>query len=414
MRTLLSLFTGAGGLDLGLEAAGFRTLLCVENDETCHLTLQHNRAGWKLADPPDIFDLSPAELLKQAGLAPRELDLLAGGPPCQPFSKASYWHRGDSQRLKDPRAKTLHAYMRVVATLLPKVLLLENVDGIQFSKKDEGLNLLRKRLRTINRKYGTAYTPIVFAINAADYGVPQTRKRVFLIAARDGSSFVPPPATHDPERGIPHVTAWDAIGDLDTPVWDSALAPKGAWADLLRSIPEGQNYLWHTDRGGGQSIFGFRRRYWSFLLKLAKDRPSWTIPASPGPATGPFHWKSRLLSVRELARLQTFPDDYEIVGSRLAAQRQIGNAVPPLLAEIIGRAIGEQLLGMRARRKSLLFAITSQNITPAPERVARTPQSYLSLVRRHAAHPGVGKGPGAKRRHKVAAQQSQHAAEIQN
>src|SRR5882724_9923702 len=308
MQTLLSLFTGAGGLDLGLEAAGFRTLLCVESDETCHITLKRNRPQWKLAEPSNIFNLTPAELMKQAGLAPRELDLLAGGPPCQPFSKASYWHRGDSGRLKDPRAKTLDAYMRVVAALLPKVLLLENVDGIQFDKKSEGLDLLRSRLRSINRKYHTSYLPVVFQVNAADYGVPQARKRVFLIAARDGKVLEPPKPTHGPNGESCFITAWDAIGDLDAPVWDSVLAVKGNWADLLRSIPEGHNYLWHTDRGGGKSIFGFRRRYWSFLLKLAKNRPSWTIPASPGPATGPFHWRSRLLSVRELARLQTFPD----------------------------------------------------------------------------------------------------------
>jgi DNA (cytosine-5)-methyltransferase 1 len=404
MHTLLSLFTGTGGLDLGLEAAGFRTRLCVENDETCHLTLKRNRPRWKLAEPSNIFDLTPAELMKQAGLAPRELDLLAGGPPCQPFSKASYWHRGDSRRLKDPRAKTLDAYMRVVATLLPKVLLLENVDGIQFTMKAEGLDLLRKRLRCINRKYGTAYAPVVFAVNAADYGVPQARKRVFLIAARDGAAFKPPMLTHGPQRGQPHITAWDAIGDLDTPVWDAALAVKGNWADLLKSIPEGHNYLWHTDRGGGKSIFGFRRRYWSFLLKLAKNRPSWTIPASPGPATGPFHWKSRLLSVRELARLQTFPDDYHILGSRLAAQRQVGNAVPPLLAEIIGRAISQQLLGRRAFRRSLTFAVAARKRTPPAEFVAPPPPAYLSLVRRYKAHPGVGKGPGARRRLKAAAQ----------
>jgi len=406
MYTLLSLFTGAGGLDLGLEAAGFRARLCVENDETCHLTLESNRPRWKIAEPSNIFDLTPTELMRQAGLAPRELDLLAGGPPCQPFSKASYWHQGDSKRLKDPRAKTLDAYMRVVATLLPKVLLLENVDGIQFNKKDEGLDLLRKRLRHINRKYHTAYTPIVFAVNAADYGIPQARKRVFLVAARDGKLFEPPALTHGPNTDRPYINAWDAIGDLDTPLWDSALALKGNWAELLKSIPEGHNYLWHTDRGGGKPIFGFRRRYWSFLLKLAKNRPSWTISASPGPATGPFHWKSRLLSVRELARLQTFPDDYEIAGSRLAAQRQIGNAVPPLLAEIIGRAISQQLLGRGAFRRPLVFAVTPKKAAPPAERVRRPPRAYLSLIRRHKAHPGVGKGPGAQRRFKVAVLQS--------
>jgi DNA (cytosine-5)-methyltransferase 1 len=398
MPTLLSLFTGAGGLDLGLEAAGFRTRLCVENDATCHLTLRRNRPRWKLADPPDIFRLSPSDLLKQSGLTPRQLDLLAGGPPCQPFSKASYWRDGDSRRLGDPRAQTLNAYMRVVAALLPKVVLLENVDGIQFSKKDEGLKLLQRKLHRINAAYGTSYDPVVFTINAAEYGVPQARRRVFLIAARDGKRFDRPVPTHGPHGRTPYLTAWDAIGDLDKPAWDSSLSVKGSWARLLKSIPEGQNYLWHTDRGGGTPIFGFRRRYWSFLLKLAKDRPSWTIPASPGPATGPFHWKSRLLSVRELARLQTFPDNYEIQGSRIAAQRQIGNAVPPLLAEVLGREIRSQLLDGRRNVGPLLFAGLQQRSTPRPEPISPPARTYLRLVGTQTAHPGQGKGPGAQRR----------------
>ena len=142
-------------------------------------------------------------------------------------------------------------------------------------------------------------------------------------------------------------TAWDAIGDLPS-VPNGDLAPSGRWADLLASIPEGQNYLWHTDRGGGLPLFGWRRRYWSFLLKLAKDQPSWTIQAEPGPATGPFHWDSRLLSTRELCRLQTIPDDVQIAGDRRAVQRQIGNAVPSLLAEEVARAVREQLLDGKA------------------------------------------------------------------
>src|SRR6185312_12245754 len=110
---------------------------------------------------------------------------------------------------------------------------------------------------------------------------------------------------------------------------------RGKWADLLPSIPPGMNYLWHTDRGGGEPLFGWRRRYWSFLLKLAPDQPSWTIQAQPGPATGPFHWDNRRLTGREMARLQTFPDDIQITGSLADAQRQIGNAVPSLLAEVL-------------------------------------------------------------------------------
>ena len=111
-----------------------------------------------------------------------------------------------------------------------------------------------------------------------------------------------------------HRTTWDALADIE-PNPGEDLALRGKWGDLLASIPEGNNYLWHTDRGGGKPLFGWRRRYWSFLLKLAKSRPSWTIQAQPGPAIGPFHWANRRLSMRELCRLQTFPDDVFIVGT---------------------------------------------------------------------------------------------------
>src|SRR3712207_2104614 len=107
----------------------------------------------------------------------------------------------------------------------------------------------------------------------------------------------------------------------------------GKWADLMPSIPEGRNYLWHTSRSGGLPLFGWRTRYWNFLLKLAKDQPSWTIQAQPGPATGPFHWESRKLSAAELGRLQTFPDGLVYGCTRAGVQRLAGNAVPSALAE---------------------------------------------------------------------------------
>src|SRR5207249_3243156 len=134
----------------------------------------------------------------------------------------------------------------------------------------------------------------------------------------------------------PYRTAWDAIGDLDDEHWPLELKPTGKWTGLLKSIPEGKNYLWHTPRGGGDPLFGWRTRYWSFLLKLSKRQPSWTIQAEPGPATGPFHWRNRLLSVEELARLQTFPHGFQVVGNRRSAQRQIRNAVPGALGELPG------------------------------------------------------------------------------
>jgi DNA (cytosine-5)-methyltransferase 1 len=286
--------------------------------------------------------------------------------------------------------------MKIVEGLLPKVILLENVAGIGFEGKDEGLTLLRHKLEEINRRKRTKYDPVVFTINSADYGVPQIRNRVFLVAARDGKKFIPPSATHGEGR-TDYITAWDAIGDLSTSR-DETLQPRGMWTELLESIPEGQNYQWHTDRGGGEPLFGFRRRYWSFLLKLAKQKPSWTIQAQPGPSIGPFHWGNRLLSPRELARLQTFPDDYSILGTRRSIQRQIGNAVPPLLGEIIGRELLTQLLGGKPSRRLLRFRILPRIGCPPPERVKKIPSRYRSLIGTHAPHPGEGKGPGVSRR----------------
>src|SRR6266496_801044 len=148
----ISLFSGAGGFDLGIEAAGFRICLCVELNNDARETLTINRPRWKLAEQGDIHDADPSILMKQAGLRPKQLTLLTGGPPCQPFSKAGYWSNGDSLRLKDPRADTLRAYLRMVDAALPQVLLPENVKGLAFNGKDEGLQLLHDEIRKINKR----------------------------------------------------------------------------------------------------------------------------------------------------------------------------------------------------------------------------------------------------------------------
>ena len=402
--TALSLFTGAGGLDLGLEAAGFQTRLCVEIDEDARKTLRRNRPGWTLATPGDAHAHKPKDLLALAGLKQGELDLLAAGPPCQPFSKSGYWSAGDSKRLDDPRAESFRTYLEVVEAALPRVLLLENVRGLTFNGKDEGMRLLERSLTRINRQRKTDYSVTVLHLNAADYGVPQFRERVFVIGSRSGGSFRRPPVTHGDDDGLnAYTTAWDAIGDLDADDWPDELTPTGKWAGLLPSIPEGQNYLWHTPRSGGEPLFGWRTRYWSFLLKLAKNKPSWTIQAEPGPATGPFHWRSRLLSVRELCRLQTFPDDYEIEGDRRSAQRQVGNAVPCALAELMGLEIRRQLLGSDGVRAELKLLPESYGERSAAVRVRKVPKEYLKLRGKYYPHPGPGRGPGARRRKKAAA-----------
>lgn len=397
--SVISLFSGAGGLDYGFEAAGFETRVAVEFDHACCETLRANRP-WAVIER-NIFEVPTQEILAAGGLRRGDVELVIGGPPCQPFSKSGYWARGDSLRLDDPRADTLSAYVRVVEEALPKAFLLENVGGLAFSEKDEGLRLLLRRIEAINRKTGVKYKPYFQLVNAAAYGVPQLRERFIIVASREGTPFAFPKATHGDAGMVagdsslePYRTAWDAIGDLPADPKSEDLAVRGKWAGLLPSIPEGQNYLFHTDRGGGLPLFGWRRRYWNFLLKLAKNQPSWTVQAQPGPAVGPFHWRNRRLSVRELARIQTFPDDVEISGERGAAQRQLGNAVPSLLAEVLARAIRTQLVGQPGRGPIKLMPPRRQPI-PAPEPLEPVARQYRALVGDHEPHPGTGKGFGA-------------------
>lgn len=403
MPKLISLYTGAGGLDLGFEAAGLTTAVAVEMDPEAVATLRANR-DWPVVDR-DIHTVSSKELLKTAHLGAAEADVLIGGPPCQPFSKSGYWANGDTLRLDDHRAGTLGAYLRVLRDALPRAFLLENVPGLAYRGKSEGLELIERTIRGINRERGTSYRLAVAQLDAADYGVPQLRERVFVIGARDGRPFRFPSPTHQQavEGGqqsfsgrVPYATAWDALGDLEDDD-DPALGMRGKWAELLPSVPEGENYLWHTSRGGGLTLFGWRRRFWSFLLKLAKGKPSWTIQAQPGPAVGPFHWKNRRLSARELCRLQTVPDGYHIVGSLQAVQRQLGNAVPSALAEALGLAIRRQLLGDEVPAQPTLVPAPRRPI-PDPEVVGRVPPRYHRFIGDHEAHPGTGRGYAAERR----------------
>ena len=396
----VSLFTGAGGLDYGFEASSFETAVAIEFDPDCCATLRASRP-WPVIQK-NIHTVSATEICDTGGLARGSVDILIGGPPCQPFSKSGYWSKGDTLRLNDPRADTLSAYMRCLRDLQPTVFLLENVHGINYSGKEEGFLLLHRLTQAINKELGCSYELSWKVLNAADFGVPQTRTRFFLIGHREGGRFRFPPPTHSCEVPSassplstektptkPWVTAWDAIGHL-TPERDEDLTVRGSWSELLPSIPEGENYLWHTNRKGGMPLFGWRTRYWSFLLKLAKDRPSWTIQAQPGPAIGPFHWKNRLLSRQELGALQTFPSTVKATGTRNAIQRQLGNAVPSLLAEVLAREIRQQFFG--TRRGACTMEVPLNRPIPAPEAVVSVPPRYQQLAGSYPDHPGTGKG----------------------
>jgi len=369
------------------------------NRHACQ-AIRKNRPEWALLEG-DINQVSSETILEQAQLQPGEADVLIGGPPCQPFSKSGYWARGDALRLHDPRADTLTAYLRVLRDTQPRAFLLENVFGLAYEGKDEGLRYILAGIDQINRETGSKYSIQWRVINCAHYGVPQIRERVFLVGSRDGRKFSFPEPTHgDPqeleqklfEDREPYRTAWDGLGDLEESGRnDDTLKVGGKWGDLLPSIPEGENYLWHTDRGGGQPLFGWRTRYWSFLLKLSKRLPSWTIQAQPGSAIGPFHWNNRRLSFAELCRLQTFPDGLQLDCGRTEMQRMLGNAVPSLVAEVLAREIRAQLLDAPESGPLQLLPPRRRPV-PAPQTLAPLAEKCRQFIGQHEPHPGTGRG----------------------
>lgn len=345
----ISLFAGAGGLDLGVEAAGFRVTAACEVDHDAADTMEKNFAG--LHSPvvrQDILTVPTRELLRAAGLRGRERpDLLVGGPPCTPFSKSGFWLEWKRAGL-DPDASLLQAYTRLLAEASPRAFILENVYALTYANR-ASRPAFNRLLREITAA-GYDYTWGV--LNAADHGVPQARPRLFVIGVRGGSTRPElPRPTHGGrwERRStgaldrPHVTSGTALADLVTsPEPEERVA--GRFGHLLPDIAPGDNYLHYTvKRGHPEPLFEWRSRFWSFLLKLDPDRPSPTIQAQPGPYVGPFHWDNRRLRVPEIKRLFTFPDDFELVGSRSSVQAQLGNSVPPLLAQRVAGTVAAAL-----------------------------------------------------------------------
>jgi DNA (cytosine-5)-methyltransferase 1 len=376
----LSLFSGAGGLDLGLSAAGFELAASVEIDADCCDTLRKNFEHKVLEKP--VEKLSGDDL---AALG--TIDVIAGGPPCQPFSKSAMWTTKAAQGLADKRASSLGYFFDCVGHVRPKAFMLENVDG--FVARG-GLSFVEERLSSLGAQ-GLAYDLHWKVVDAADYGVPQHRRRFIAVGTRSGLKFAFPQPTHGGDAD-PFMVSWDAIAALSRPRPDDpALKLRGRWADLVRSVPPGKNYLWHTPRGGGLPIFGWRTRYWSFLLKLDPTRPAPTLVASPSQNSGPFHWDNRLLSIDEMAALQTFPVGFTFSGSEVSQRRQLGNAVPPLLGEVLGRSIAQAF--RRNSADGLVHLPTRASLSSNISALEPVPLKYLYLVGEHPEHPGTGLGP---------------------
>ena len=261
--------------------------------------------------------------------------VLIGGPPCQPFSKAGYWVTHQNRLGQEDPRNMIGQYLRLIQEIKPDGFLLENVESLLHPKNIQAAWDLEEAIEKLGYHY------ITYKANSADFGVPQKRKRVFFIASKK-RKLTSPQKTHGDVKDIsinpllkPYEKVVDWIGMYNKPQFsDGYDSIEGKYYDDLIAVPPGKNYISLTARRGYPNPkFIAGKRYWTFLLKLHPDMPSWTIIAKPGHWEGPFHWENRRLRIKELAAIQTFPDDYSFYGSRRSIQQQIGNAVPPLLGK---------------------------------------------------------------------------------
>lgn len=348
-RDVISLFSGAMGLDIGLTRAGLNVVIGQDFDDVCVETMRAN--GYKVLGG-DIKTIQPEELLELTGLSIGEPFLICGGPPCQPFSTA-----GKRLGINDPRGSLFMDFIRMINYIRPRFFIMENVKGLMSSPlkhvplserngsdPEQQLGTVLEVILSEFSKLG--YKTVYGVLDAVNYGVPQFRERLVLIGSRDNEDIYLPLPTHfqmHQNKEYQWQTIKSVIKDLEFDDGECAtfseerlkflkMVPEGGnWRDLpsgIIPIAMGGAYL----SGGGK--VGFYRR-------LSYSQPSPTVVTSPvQKATMMCHPKQdRPLSVKEYARIQQFPDNWIFTGSTAAKYRQIGNAVPIGLAEAVGRAI---------------------------------------------------------------------------
>lgn len=363
--TALSLFSGAGGIDIGIRNAGFSILACVERDPFCCETLRTNISRESLNTrviEDDIRNIDPTTLMLGLGLKTGELDLLFGGPPCQAFSQI-----GKRLSIQDERGMLLFEMPRFAKVFHPKVVLIEQVKGLFNAHDHEGVvgGVFTMILRDLEELgYKTKWQLML----AADYGVPQMRQRVFIVATREDVCFNFPDPTHSsvndakPLFDLPiHRTVGDVISNLPIPASRDNYDAEDSHIDIT---PAGDRYRIHGVPEGShlaaqQHLPVEQRQNLTKKDTTKFRRMSRTIPAITLRCGEVFFHptEDRYLTVREYMRIHTYPDTYILKGAirgrsgqvkNLDQYRQIANSVPPLLAEHLGRAIMECLQGERA------------------------------------------------------------------
>jgi len=368
------------GLDLGLEATKrFRIRACIEKNPAFCETIRANKRAGRLAKDLQVFegdisDFDPLDILRVVGIRPGQVDVVVGGPPCQSFSTA-----GRRRTTSDPRGTLLWQFLRFVAVMRPKFFLMENVRGLLSAalrhrpiadRPDKGGAPLQKDERpgsvvellahTLQRLRECSYHMDCFEVNAVNYGAPQIRERALFIGNRYNAVVEFPTPTHGPGTNpngdglIPWRSLGDAISGLheDIPVVLDfsprkkrylAMVPEGGnWRSLPEDIQkESMGRAWHAK--GGRS--GWWRR-------LSLDLPCPTLVTMPNHAsTSLCHpTEVRALSLGEYARIQEFPDGWELCGTTARKYEQVGNAVPVRLGGVSGRLIAGHLDKLRKRR----------------------------------------------------------------
>jgi DNA (cytosine-5)-methyltransferase 1 len=404
VKTAISLFAGAGGCSLGFKQAGFDVLLAIEKDADAVHTYNNNFPEVKCLHE-DITELDAKDVMYKVGIRPRELTFLIGGPPCQGFSSAG------TRFLDDPRNKLVKHYLRFLKDIQPRWFLMENVEGLLTAGKGTYFPSLVKSFIEVG------YSIQVHKLYSHWYGLPQKRKRVFLIGNLEGSDFTMPSVTHSEVatmfEGTSSLSVLHAINDLPNPVGDENelldydKAALNDYQQMMRGSIITDHWTLPLEEDAfervrlllqGQAMKhlpehlqhpSFKRRAFrrvmdgtptesrggapSGIKRLDSSEPCLTITsASPREFIHPT--ENRFLTLRECARIQSFPDNFEFCGSAQSKIKQVGNAIPPLIAKILAEhLIGqdrEQELEMSQMGKLLDFSLTkAEAMSPVLQKV---------------------------------------------
>lgn len=391
--SIISLFSGALGLDLGLEKAGFNVVVAVENDKYASETIRINRPQIKVIER-NIQDVSTEDILCKAKLKVGEATIVSAGPSCQTFSTA-----GSRNSFEDPRGVLFQEFLRVVREAQPRFFVMENVPGMLsaairhrplkerghgYPKLDFDEELGSAFGRILEELKKTGYYVVFDVLNAANYGVPQTRERVIFIGSRDGELIEIPEITHSSTK-IPGKKKWVTLAKAIKSINDEEpefvqLPPKSK--KYLLAVPEGGNWrdlpIQKRWRAMGKAYKSWGGRV-GFFRRLSWDRPSPSLTTSPiSKATMLCHpTELRPLTVKEYMAVQQFPKKWKFAGSTTKKYMQIGNAVPIGLGKSIGVSIKK---AMAVADRTELRGIVCKNDNLL-KRLKQRPRTMLNPAR---------------------------------